>query len=150
MKNTLRPLFSMSKIITPILCLVLITGTAAVLSGCSGGAGSGGESASSAQVDTKFLTDGAWECTGVVSSSDGKVHELNDVMNAYIMRLNFFDDECRIYVDTNFTIVKWELSGDDITLSGDGTYHITVQDDGAKLVWKNFQDTGYDLEFAKE
>ena len=137
----------LSKLVVIAMCLALAVAATAFLSGCSGASGSAGSSA----VDTTFLTEDTWQCTGAVSASDGKTHELGDVLNARVMSLNFFsDDECRIYVDTNFTIVKWELSGNDITLSGDGTYHLTVQDDGTKLVWDDFEGTGYNLEFAKD
>lgn len=128
------------------------------LTACGGGSGSaasaGGSgsaaSASANAIDNATLEDGTWKSTGVISASDGKTHELHDVLNAYSMLVDFYsDDECRMYVDTNFTILKWTISGDDIKLSGEGEYHLTVQDGGAKLVWKDFQGTGYDIVFEK-
>ena len=132
------------------VCAVLALGAGGMV-GCSTGSGSGSAESSpaaSSASSSDFLLGDSWKCTGVLDS-EGKTHELSDVLNAYVMSMKFYDDECRIYVDTNFTIVKWELNGDDITLSGEGTYHVNVEDDGAKLLWKNFQDTGYDLEFVQ-
>lgn len=85
-----------------------------------------------------------------MNAADGRTYELGDVLNARVMTIHFFgEDEVRVYVDTNFTIMKWELDGSDLVFSGDDTYHLTVEGDGAKLVWGNFQDTGLNLEFEQ-
>lgn len=144
-----------------LLVAALLCACCVGLAACGGGtasssgsaASSGAGSAASGSVgaiDAASLKDSTWQCTGVVSKSDGKTYELNDVLNAYVMSIHFFgEDEVRVYVDTNFTIMKWKLDGDTLTFTGDSTYSLTVQDGGKKLVWADFQGTGYDLEFEE-
>lgn len=98
-------------------------------------------------ADASSLTAETWECTGAVNTADGRTYELGDALNASVMTIHFFgEDEVRVYADTNFTIMKWELNGSDLVFSGDDTYYLTVEGDGAKLGWDNFQDMGLNLE----
>lgn len=142
-------------LIAALLCaccmgLAACGGGSAASSGAAASSGSGSAVSANA-TNTAAVTSGTWQCTGVVSEADGKTYELGDVMNARVMSIHFFgENEVRVYVDTNFTIMQWTLDGNDLTFSGEGTYHLTVQDNGEKLVWENFQDTGYNLEFEKE
>ncbi len=102
------------------LLVLLITIQLLVLSGCSS------SSSKKDDADTEFLL-GSWFAKE--ASYAGTQLDPEELFDGTFHL--YFDDngECTMAIDQNRAIVKWEYTGDGVTLTGDDTYKITFPDD---------------------
>ena len=106
----------------PYLLLPLLL-SLIILSGCGGAKKEEGP-------DTSFLM-GSWFAK--TATQNGQTVDANDVFGGQLM-LTFNKDDCTMSIDSNRAIVKWELTGQGVTLTGDDTYEITFPDEERKTM----------------
>ena len=94
--------------------------------------GCGGKKTESApKQDAEFLM-GSW--FGKTASKDGVTVDANDVFGGYFQLYFSKNGECTMSIDQNRAVVKWELTDDGVTLTGDNTYPITFPDESRKTM----------------
>ena len=84
--------------------------------------------------DNGFLL-GSWFVENVVMDGQ-EIPESDFFHGTYSM---YFSDngECSMYIDSNYAIVKWELTDTGVTLTGDDTYEFTFTDENKnKMLWE--------------
>ncbi len=110
--------------IAAVLLVLALVGT--LLGGC----GSTKTEAPPKQ-DADFLM-GSWFAR--TASKDGATVDAYDVFNGYFS-LYFTDKgDCTMSIDQDHALVKWELTDDGVTLTGDSTYPITFPDESRKTM----------------
>lgn len=109
-------------LLAAIMCFTMLA-----LPSCGGGSGdSGEEAAQEAAADTDFLI-GTWFAEK--SMYNGEEKDPYDVFDGNFYLYFKEDGECQMCIDQKRAPVKWEYTGDGVTLTGDDTYPITFPDD---------------------
>ena len=109
------------------LLLVLVL-CAALLAGCGGGKK---QEDDAAKAESEFLM-GMWFAKE--ASYNGETADPEDIFEG-TFSLYFSDNgECTMAIDQNRAVVKWELTDDGVTLTGDNTYAITFPDASKKTL----------------
>ncbi len=97
---------------------------------CLAGCG-GGKADSTTKQDTEFLM-GSWFAK--TASKDGVTVDAYDVFNGNFHLYFSENGECTMAIDQRRAIVKWELTDDNVTLTGDNTYPIRFPDESRKTM----------------
>ena len=121
------------------IMLILISCTGCFfLTGCGGGGSADNDAAEAAEeteaADTQEAADagedfliGTWFAKE--SSYQGETKDPYEVFGGTFY-LYFEDDgDCTMAIDQKRALLKWERTGDGVTLTGDNTYQITFPDD---------------------
>ena len=101
-----------------VLAMILIL---ALFAGCGSSGGKKEEG-----PDTAFLM-GSWFAR--TASKDGVTVDAEDVFNGTFHLYFSKNGECTMAIDQQRAIVKWELTDNGVTLTGDDTYPATFTDD---------------------
>ena len=109
---------TISLLIVLILCMTLI-----------GGCGATKDDSAAPKEDIEFLL-GSWFAD--TASADGATVDAYDVFGGYFMLYFNENGECTMSIDQNRAIVKWQLTENGVTLTGDGTYEATFIDETRK------------------
>ena len=77
------------------------------------------------------------------ATKDGVTVDAKELFSGRIFYLDFLEDECFMYVGTDYALLDWERTEDGITLKGDEEYQITFPDDSGKTMVLNLK--GFDV-----
>ena len=126
-----------------VLCLTL-------LAGCGGGSTEEASQESGEPAQTEAAAEPAEAADPVIgtwfadtATKDGVTVDAKELFSGRIFYLDFLEDECFMYVGTDYALLDWERTEDGITLKGDEEYQITFPDDSGKTMVLNLK--GFDV-----
>jgi len=117
-----------------LLLIALMLVIMPALTACGGGSGSdepedAAQEEDAAAGETDFLI-GSWFAEK--SMYNGEEKDSDEVFGGRFYLVFDDDGDCQMCIDQKRAPVKWEYTGDGVTLSGDDTYQITFPDDSKK------------------
>lgn len=117
-----------------LLLIALMCITVFAFTSCGGGSGdeASGDAAqeeTAAASETDFLI-GSWFAEK--SMYNGEEKDPDEVFGGRFYLVFYEDGDCQMCIDQKRAPVKWEYTGDGVTLTGDDTYKITFPDDSGK------------------
>ncbi len=110
---------ALALLLVTLLCVSLLVG-------CGGG-----KKEEAPKQDAEFLM-GSWFAQ--TASKDGVTVDAYDVFHGYFQLYFSKNGECTMSIDQQRAVVKWELTDDGVTLTGDDSYPITFPDESRKTM----------------